>query len=121
MNSSEPRRRRSSTSSVMARLDPAKIPRHVAIIPDGNGRWAEARRLPREEGHQAGTEAVREIVRAAHELGVERLTLYAFSTENWTRPEEEVDAIMRILQLYLRTRRAACTSYHRASRPSSTR
>ena len=103
MNSSEPRRRRSSTSSVMARLDPAKIPRHVAIIPDGNGRWAEARRLPREEGHQAGTEAVREIVRAVHELGVERLTLYAFSTENWTRPEEEVDAIMRILQLYLRT------------------
>ena len=56
----------------MARLDPAKIPRHVAIIPDGNGRWAEARRLPREEGHQAGTEAVREVVRAAHELGVER-------------------------------------------------
>lgn len=86
----------------MARLDPEKIPRHVAIIPDGNGRWAESRGLPREEGHRAGTEAVREIVRAAHELGVERLTLYAFSTENWARPEEEVDAIMGLLESYLR-------------------
>ncbi len=87
----------------MARLDPEKIPRHVAIIPDGNGRWAETRGLPREAGHQAGTEAVREIVRAAHELGVERLTIYAFSSENWARPEEEVDAIMRLLESYLRS------------------
>ncbi|MBW2281047.1 MAG: di-trans,poly-cis-decaprenylcistransferase [Deltaproteobacteria bacterium] len=87
----------------MARLDPANIPRHVAIIPDGNGRWAESRGLPREEGHRAGTEAVREIVRAAHELGVERLTIYTFSTENWVRPDEEVGAIMRLLETYLRT------------------
>jgi undecaprenyl diphosphate synthase len=87
----------------MAKLDPEKIPRHVAIIPDGNGRWAETRGLHREEGHRAGTEAVREIVRAAHELGVARLTLYAFSTENWGRPEGEVDAIMALLETYLRT------------------
>jgi len=85
----------------MAKLDPQKIPSHVAIIPDGNGRWAEARGLPREEGHRRGTEVVREIVRAAHELGVKYLTLYAFSTENWARPKTEVEALMRLLEGYL--------------------
>jgi len=85
----------------MARLDPTRLPRHVAIIPDGNGRWAESRGLPREEGHRRGTEMVREAVRAAHELGVPMLTLYAFSTENWERPSGEVQGLMRLLQHYL--------------------
>lgn len=85
----------------MARLDPDKIPRHVAIIPDGNGRWAEARSLSRAEGHRAGTETVRTIIRAAHELGIRELTIYGFSTENWSRPTEEVDAIMTLLDSYL--------------------
>jgi undecaprenyl diphosphate synthase len=83
------------------RLDASKIPRHVAIIPDGNGRWAESRGLPRNFGHKQGTETVRGVVRAAHELGIERLTVYAFSTENWARPPEEVDAIMDLLDRYL--------------------
>jgi undecaprenyl diphosphate synthase len=86
----------------MARLDPDNIPRHVAIIPDGNGRWAESRGLPREAGHSRGSEVVREVVRAAQEVGVEMLTVYAFSTENWSRPEGEVDAIMTLLETYLR-------------------
>ncbi len=86
----------------MSKLDPEKIPRHVAIIPDGNGRWAELRNLPRDEGHLKGVEAVREIVRAASELGVRLLTLYAFSQENWDRPRNEVRALMRLLKRYLR-------------------
>jgi undecaprenyl diphosphate synthase len=85
----------------MARLDPANIPRHVAIIPDGNGRWAQTRGLPRNVGHSRGTEVVREIVRAAHELGIKQLTIYAFSTENWERPHEEVEAIMALLDHYI--------------------
>jgi undecaprenyl diphosphate synthase len=89
------------------RLDASKIPHHVAIIPDGNGRWAESRGLPRNFGHKQGTEAVRDVVRAAHELGIRRLTVYAFSTENWARPREEVDAIMDLLDRYI----AAETDY----------
>ncbi len=85
----------------MSRLDPNKLPRHVAIIPDGNGRWAELRGLSRLEGHRQGSENVREVVRAAHELGVRELTLYAFSTENWARPEAEVEGLMTILAEYL--------------------
>jgi len=85
----------------MAVLDPAKIPRHVAIIPDGNGRWAESRGLPRVAGYRNGAEVVREIVRGAHELGIKWLTFYAFSTENWKRPTEEIDAIMAYLQEYI--------------------
>jgi undecaprenyl diphosphate synthase len=87
----------------MARLDPTKLPRHVAIIPDGNGRWAESRGLPRLEGHRRGSENVREVVRAAHELGIRQLTVYAFSTENFGRPEAEVEGLMDILAHYLRT------------------
>jgi undecaprenyl diphosphate synthase len=83
------------------KLDPHKIPRHVAIIPDGNGRWAESRGLPRVAGYRNGAEVVREIVRAAHELGIKWLTFYAFSTENWKRPTEEIDAIMAYLQEYI--------------------
>jgi len=87
----------------MSKLDPEKIPRHVAIIPDGNGRWAEARNLRRNEGHRKGVEAVREIVRACSELGIRMLTLYAFSQENWDRPRNEVRALMRLLRRYLRS------------------
>ncbi|MDD5303556.1 MAG: polyprenyl diphosphate synthase [Elusimicrobia bacterium] len=78
-------------------LDPAKLPRHVAVIMDGNGRWAAKRGLPRVAGHKAGVDSVRAIVRAAGELGIETLTLYSFSTENWLRPAEEVGELMKLL------------------------
>jgi undecaprenyl diphosphate synthase len=78
------------------------LPRHVAIIMDGNGRWARERGLPRIEGHRRGSESVREIVRVSGELGVEYLTLYAFSIENWNRPKPEVSALMRLLEFYLK-------------------
>ncbi|WNO52517.1 isoprenyl transferase [Stakelama saccharophila] len=80
-----------------------KPPRHVAIIMDGNGRWAKARHLPRIAGHRKGVEAVRRISRAARELGIEVLTLYAFSSENWRRPEEEVRDLMGLLRRFLQT------------------
>src|SRR6185436_5805435 len=86
--------------SVQARNN---VPGHVAIIMDGNGRWAKARHLPRVEGHRQGAESVRAIVRAAGEVGVKYLTLYAFSVENWTRPKEEVDTLMKYLARYLKT------------------
>ena len=73
------------------------IPRHVAIIMDGNGRWAKQRGLPRVAGHRAGTENLRAIIRASAEFGIKYLTLYAFSTENWSRPRTEIDGLMRIL------------------------
>ena len=79
-----------------------KIPRHVAIIMDGNGRWARARGMPRFHGHRAGVETVKEIVRAAREFGIEYLTLYSFSTENWSRPAEEVGELMKLLRLFIR-------------------
>ena len=82
--------------------DPAPIPRHVAIIMDGNGRWAKARRLPRIAGHKQGVEAVRRVSKAAREQGVEVLTLYAFSSENWRRPEEEVRDLMGLLRHFLK-------------------
>ncbi len=75
---------------------PADIPQHVAIVMDGNGRWAKSRGLPRIAGHRAGTENIREIVSACVEFGVKILTIYAFSTENWTRPKEEVTGLMHI-------------------------
>ena len=77
------------------------LPRHVAIIMDGNGRWAERRGLSRNEGHNAGLESVRAVVRAAHELGVEILTLFALSTENWSRPRAEVEGLMGLLERYV--------------------
>lgn len=76
-------------------------PRHVAIIMDGNGRWAEARGLPRVVGHRSGVEAVRRTVRAASELGIEYLTIYSFSSENWARPESEVLALMGLLRRFI--------------------
>ncbi len=84
------------------RNSPRKAPRHVAIIMDGNGRWAQARGLPRFEGHRRGVEAVRRVVRAASEVGVSFLTLYSFSTENWTRPPDEVSLLMGLLKRFIR-------------------
>jgi len=83
------------------RIRSDRVPRHVAIIMDGNGRWAESRGLERNEGHRAGLEAARAVVRAAHELGISYLTLYAFSSENWNRPVGEVNELMRLLDHYL--------------------
>jgi undecaprenyl diphosphate synthase len=80
-----------------------KIPRHVAVIMDGNGRWAEARGLPRFAGHTAGVEAVRRTVRASIELGVQYLTIYSFSTENWSRPETEVTFLMGLMRRFIRS------------------
>lgn len=80
----------------------ASIPRHIAIIMDGNGRWAASKKLPRAAGHQQGAEAVRRCVKGCIEQGVQCLTLYAFSSENWKRPAEEVSALMSLLRLYLR-------------------
>ncbi len=77
---------------------PLKIPKHVAIIMDGNGRWALSRGLPRLAGHRAGTENLRRVIEACAEFGIQYLTLYAFSTENWGRPVEEVRGLMRILE-----------------------
>lgn len=77
------------------------IPRHVAIIMDGNGRWAARRLLPRLAGHRAGVEAVKRVTRAGRELGIEALTLYAFSSENWRRPEEEVRDLMGLLKRFI--------------------
>ncbi len=85
-------------------LDPDKIPRHIAIIMDGNGRWAANRGLPRIAGHRAGADSVHEIVKACHEVGVEYLTLYAFSWENWNRPQPEVEALMSLLEQFLQQR-----------------
>ncbi len=82
---------------------PGAPPRHVAIIMDGNGRWAKARHLPRVMGHRKGVEAVRKVVEAAPGLGIEVLTLYAFSSENWRRPADEVSDLMGLLRHYLRT------------------
>ena len=81
----------------------APQPRHIAIIMDGNGRWAKKRLLPRVAGHKAGVDAVRTISRAAREMGIEALTLYAFSTENWKRPQEEVSDLMGLLKRFIQS------------------
>jgi undecaprenyl diphosphate synthase len=82
-------------------INKEKLPRHVAIIMDGNGRWARNRALPRVEGHLAGIESVRDVVTMTRELNIPFLTLYAFSKENWTRPRAEVQALMALLAVYL--------------------
>ncbi|MFZ5634816.1 MAG: isoprenyl transferase [Bacillota bacterium] len=84
-----------------ARLDPSRLPRHVAIIMDGNGRWARRRGMPRAYGHRAGVESLRDVVRVSAEIGLKVLTVYAFSTENWKRPQEEIDTLMDLLVEYL--------------------
>jgi undecaprenyl diphosphate synthase len=83
-------------------IDFSRLPRHVAIIMDGNGRWAKSRHLPRLEGHRAGVESVRSVVETAARLGLQALTVYAFSTENWKRPTDEVSGLMGLLKLYVR-------------------
>ena len=82
------------------------IPRHVAIIMDGNGRWATQRGLPRTAGHKQGAESARRVVSAAAELGIEYLTLFGFSSENWSRPQAEVQELMKLLRYYLRSETA---------------
>ncbi|TAK13744.1 MAG: isoprenyl transferase [Acidobacteria bacterium] len=102
-------------SDLLTHIDPAgpeaalarsvnfdRLPKHVAIIMDGNGRWAAERHLPRVEGHRAGIESVRDTVESSARMGIEVLTLYAFSVENWKRPETEVSALMGLLRQYLR-------------------
>ena len=91
-----------SSPSGEPKLDARRIPRHVAIIMDGNGRWARTRGLPRAAGHKAGVDSIRETVRAAKDLGLEALTLYAFSTENWARPKSEVSYLMQLVSWGLR-------------------
>ncbi|MFL6213527.1 MAG: isoprenyl transferase [Blastocatellia bacterium] len=88
--------------ALLGELDPARLPAHVAIIMDGNGRWAKQRHLPRIAGHRAGADAVRRSVETAARLGLQCLTLYAFSTENWKRPRLEVRALMDLLMEFLR-------------------
>src|SRR5512139_1404748 len=85
----------------MKEIDKDKLPKHIAIIMDGNGRWAKKKLLNRISGHLKGVDAVREVVTACRELGVKILTLYAFSTENWKRPKDEVSALMGLLKEYL--------------------
>jgi undecaprenyl diphosphate synthase len=87
----------------MIKNDPGKLPRHIAIIMDGNGRWAKQHALGRVAGHRKGADAVRATVRACRELGIPYLTLYAFSSENWLRPRDEVSALMRLLVDYLQS------------------
>jgi undecaprenyl diphosphate synthase len=89
-----------------ADVDRSNLPRHVAIIMDGNGRWAKQRGLPRVIGHRAGTKTVKKIVTAASEIGIQVLTLYAFSTENWKRPPQEVKALMKLLKSFLKAERS---------------
>jgi undecaprenyl diphosphate synthase len=89
-----------------ASAERSRLPRHVAIIMDGNGRWAEKRLLPRLAGHREGAESVRDIVRAARQIGLEAITLYAFSSQNWARPAEEVAGLMELLRDYLVSERS---------------
>ncbi len=91
----------SEDEALAGRIDFERLPRHVAVIMDGNGRWAAQRGLPRIEGHKAGSESVREIVEAAARLGIQVLSLYAFSRENWKRPRTEVTRLWRLLRNYL--------------------
>ena len=84
-------------------LQTEKLPRHVAIIMDGNGRWAKQHHLPRIMGHRRGSESVREVVRECRQIGIEVLTLYAFSTENWLRPKTEIKALMALLKKFIRS------------------
>ncbi|MFH1288285.1 MAG: isoprenyl transferase [bacterium] len=83
-------------------INPGKIPRHIAVIMDGNGRWAKQRGLPRVMGHKAGIEAIKDIVKLCSNMGIHALTLYAFSVENWHRPKTEVNSLMKLLKIFLR-------------------
>ena len=89
-------------ADLLGQIDRNSLPQHIAVIMDGNGRWARRRRLPRIAGHRAGAQAVRETVEICSQLGVKALTLYAFSVENWKRPQVEVETLMNLLREYLR-------------------
>jgi undecaprenyl diphosphate synthase len=92
----------SQEADLLKKVNRKLLPKHIAVIMDGNGRWAGLRKLPRVAGHRAGIESVREIVNSSAELGLEALTLYAFSVENWKRPRSEVRTLMRLLKEYIR-------------------
>lgn len=92
---------RNKNTKLLGNIDRNKIPRHIAIIMDGNGRWAQKRGMPRTMGHRAGVEALRRIVRCSAQIGVEVLTVYAFSTENWKRPQSEIGILMSLLKEYI--------------------
>ena len=85
------------------KIDKDNLPEHIAIIMDGNGRWAKKRNLPRTMGHKAGVETIRRVIKEADRIGIKYITLYAFSTENWRRPQEEVTALMKLLVQYLKS------------------
>ena len=85
------------------KIDKDNLPEHIAIIMDGNGRWAKKRNLPRTMGHKAGVETIRRVIKEADRIGIKYITLYAFSTENWNRPKEEVNALMKLLRNYMKT------------------
>lgn len=91
------------TPSRLSAAPTGKLPAHVAVIMDGNGRWAEQRNLPRAKGHEQGVESVRVVIKACKKLGIRYLTVYAFSVENWARPKKEVDALMTLLQKFLKS------------------
>ena len=92
----------SKIEKLLSELDHKKLPQHIAIIMDGNGRWAKKRGLPRSAGHLAGVKTVRRIVRTSSNIGIKFLTMYAFSTENWKRPKAEVSTIMSLFKIYLK-------------------
>ncbi len=89
-------------TDLLAQIDPTRLPRHIAVIMDGNGRWAKRRLLPRIAGHRAGANSARQVIETCARMGIEALTLYAFSLENWRRPQPEVDFLMRLLREYLK-------------------
>ena len=93
----------SEEQALLRAIDFARLPRHVAVIMDGNGRWAKLRHKPRVEGHRAGIASVRDVVETSARLGLQVLTLYAFSVENWKRPQSEVTTLMGLLKRYLRS------------------
>ena len=102
MKGKSPFKAGSREAALWSQIDSKGLPRHIAIIMDGNGRWARRRHQPRVAGHRAGVRAVREIVESCARIGLPVLTLYAFSTDNWKRPAEEVDLLMRLLRQYVR-------------------
>ena len=92
----------SEEADLVGRIDFDRLPKHVAVIMDGNGRWAKQRNLPRVEGHRAGSKAVKEVVEMSARLGIQYLTLYAFSRENWKRPQKEVSTLWKLMEEYLK-------------------
>jgi len=101
-----------SEPELTAKLESDLLPKHVAVIMDGNGRWAELRGLPRIAGHREGINSVREMISLCLELGIQALTIYAFSQENWNRPSQEINALMGLLEHYLSTERASLIEQH---------